>query len=90
MVIKRRIPIDVPDIGAGDEPVRFGQWLVDDGDAVLAGDRIAEVLTSGILFCVASPAEGTLIRGSIVPGATITVGETIGEIVFQDVESSGE
>lgn len=85
-----RVPIRLPDIGAGDEPIRFGQWLVDEGDAVLTGDRLAEVLAGSVLFHVASPAEGTLIRGDAMPEGVLTVGAVLGVIDTQAAVSSGD
>ena len=43
-----RVPIVVPRaLGSGEEPLRLCGWLVDEGDLVLAGDLVAEVLIPG-------------------------------------------
>jgi pyruvate/2-oxoglutarate dehydrogenase complex dihydrolipoamide acyltransferase (E2) component len=76
----RDVPILLPDLGVGDQPVRLGQWLVESGDHVMEHDRVLEVLVSGILFHVASPAEGTLRRAIGHEGARLSAGETLGYI----------
>jgi len=72
-----RAPIVVPDLQA-EGPIRVVQWLVDPGTQVYAGDRVVELLVSGIVFCVESPAEG--IVGEIVRAgrAEVGVGEVLG------------
>jgi pyruvate/2-oxoglutarate dehydrogenase complex dihydrolipoamide acyltransferase (E2) component len=55
-------PIELPDLGAGDEAVCVSCWLVDPGEIVVAGDRVVEVLIKGITFDVAAPVSGILSR----------------------------
>ena len=55
-------PIVLPNLGAQEHQIRLVQWLVDTGDRVLEGDRVAEVLVGGVLFHVAAPAEGVVQR----------------------------
>ena len=85
----QHVPIRLPEIVSADDECRFGQWLVDDGDSVLAGDRVAEILTRGVLVYVASPAEGTLIQRVISSGRPLSTGESIGEIVTNAEEPAG-
>ena len=75
------VPIRRPDILSDDEKCRFGQWLVDDGESVLAGDRVAEMLTAGVLVYVAAPAEGMMLRGNIRHGESVSGDQTLGTIV---------
>lgn len=72
-----RAPIVVPDLQA-EGPIRVVQWLVDSGTQVYAGDRVVELLASGIVFHVESPTEG--IVGEIVRAgrAEVGVGEVLG------------
>ena len=81
-----RIPIVLPDLGAEDQPVRFAQWLVDNGDSVLEHDRVAEVLVGGILFHVTSPAEGTLRRTVEREEAILGQDDTLGFILVARME----
>ncbi len=55
-----RIPIIVPDVGSGEEPLQLCGWLVDEGDMVLAGDLVAELLIPGITVEIMSEASGRL------------------------------
>ena len=83
----RRVPIRLPDLVSMDDGPVFGQWLVDDGDAVLAGDRVAEIVTTGVLIYVASPAEGTVARGDVSPGTDLRDGTTLGTIFVSGGDS---
>lgn len=76
----RRAAIRVPDLDSGPQPLLLVQWLVDPGTEVLEGDRVAEVLVSGILFQVASPVAGRLARFEKGQRATVMSGEVIGWI----------
>lgn len=84
------VPISLPDVLSADEAIVFGQWLVDDGASVIGGERVAEVLSAGVLVYVAAPAEGRLIRTNIMPGTPLTIATTLGAIETRDEESAGE
>jgi pyruvate/2-oxoglutarate dehydrogenase complex dihydrolipoamide acyltransferase (E2) component len=56
------------------------QWLVDVGMHVEEGDRVAEVLTGGVLFHVPAPASGNLVMVVRGDGALIEVGDMLGVI----------
>jgi pyruvate/2-oxoglutarate dehydrogenase complex dihydrolipoamide acyltransferase (E2) component len=71
-------PILLPDLGAG--TVTLSHWYAEPGDAVLAGERIVEVLTDGATFEVTSPATGTLMSKQAFPREQLTVGQTLGAI----------
>jgi pyruvate/2-oxoglutarate dehydrogenase complex dihydrolipoamide acyltransferase (E2) component len=86
----REFPIFLPNVLAADEAIVFGQWLVDDGAAVMSGERIAEVLSAGVLVYVVAPAEGMLIRSNLMPGSPLTVAATLGVVRSRDEETPGE
>lgn len=86
----REIPISLPDVLSADEDIVFGQWLVEEGTAVMVGERVAEVLSAGVLVYVAAPAEGTLIRANIMPGSPLTITSTLGVIRSEEKESAAE
>lgn len=88
MVIE--LPLRLPDLLAADSQLAFGQWLVEDGDPVHEGERLAEVLTQGVLVYVTAPRDGTLRQRPLMPGAPLTVASTLGEILADDEESAGE
>ncbi len=73
-------PIVLPELGAGDEPVRVSCWLVDPGEAVLAGDRVVEVLVRGMTFDVSAPAAGVLSRIEKSDNSVTAAGDVLGWI----------
>ncbi|HEY4258652.1 MAG TPA: lipoyl domain-containing protein [Schlesneria sp.] len=58
----KRVPITVPDLGAGDDKIRISAWLVDVGQTVVAGDNVVEVLVPGITFDIQASQTGELIE----------------------------
>lgn len=57
-----RVPLSLPDLGVGDESVCVSGWLVDRGDIVLEGDRVTEVLISGVTFDIDATQSGQLVE----------------------------
>jgi 2-oxoglutarate dehydrogenase E2 component (dihydrolipoamide succinyltransferase) len=75
-----RLPITLPELGAGDEEMRVSCWLVDLGDAIGAGDRIIEILIDGATFDLAAEQSGTLARIEKPLDAVVRTGDTLGWI----------
>ena len=73
-------PIELPDLGAGDEAVCVSCWLVDPGEMVVAGDRVVEVLIKGITFDVSAPVSGIVSRIEKSPDTRIVPGDILGWI----------
>ncbi len=73
-----RTPIVVPELGIGHESLRVSGWFVEEGDLVLPGDLIAEVLIPGITFDIAAESSGRLAQIVIPVDATITTGSILG------------
>jgi len=72
-------PIILPELGTTSE-LHVGSWLVDLGDRVEIGDRVAEVLMRGIVFHVAASASG-IVTGIAKPEkAIVRPGDTLGWI----------
>ncbi len=71
-----RLPVHLPELGTS--PVRFGLWLVEPGDAVYAGDRLAEVLIAGASVDVNSPATGKLVERIAWPRDLLQPGQVLG------------
>lgn len=86
----REIPVSLPGVLTADAAIVFGQWLVEDGDGVHGGERVAEVLTQGVLVYVTAPTDGTLRQRPLMPGAPLRIASTLGEIHADDEESLGE
>ena len=72
-----RIPLRLPDLGVHDEAVRVSGWLVDRGEFVIAGDRVAEVLLPGVTFEVEAAQSGTLVEIVKPVDAVVARGETL-------------
>ncbi|MBI5759654.1 MAG: biotin attachment protein [Planctomycetales bacterium] len=56
------IPVTLPDLGASGQPMRVSAWFVDVGDDVGEGERLLEVLVSGITCDVPTPVAGQVIQ----------------------------
>ena len=56
------IPIHLPELGAGEEPIRVSTWLVDEEENVELGERLVDVLIPGVSFSVSAPSAGRLAK----------------------------
>lgn len=72
--------ITTPEIGAGAQEVRVSSWLIDVGDTVETGDRVAELSLKGMTFDVAAPLAGTLQRISKTVDTVVAPGDILGWI----------
>lgn len=84
-----QVPVEVPELGAGDQTLRICGWLVDVGDLVLKGDLLAEVVIPGVTFEIASPATGRLVEIVCPVDSKIRAGSILGwlEAVDELIES---
>ncbi|HXY32792.1 MAG TPA: lipoyl domain-containing protein [Planctomycetaceae bacterium] len=73
-----RVPLTLPDLGAGNEDLRVSCWLVDLGDAVDEGDRVVEILMDGVTFDVLAERSGTLTRIERPLDAVVRTGDVLG------------
>lgn len=78
-----RTAILVPELGIGQDQLRISAWLVDVGNSIVAGDRIAEVLIPGIAFDIPAPQTGRLSEITRAIDAVVSPGEIIGWIVAE-------
>lgn len=74
------VTVAIPDLGTGTLPIRFLTWLVPTGSQVITGERIAEILVDGIVFCVESDHDGVLIAQSVLPGTLLEPNAVIGRV----------
>lgn len=58
--IMKRHEIILPDLGFDGQSIVMGQWLVERGSCVRAGEQVLEVLAPGAVIDLASPADGVL------------------------------
>jgi pyruvate/2-oxoglutarate dehydrogenase complex dihydrolipoamide acyltransferase (E2) component len=79
--------IVLPDLGAGDDAIRVGCWLVEPGESVCEGDRLIELLLPGMTFDVAAPVSGVLARIECPFDATVRPGTVLGWI---ETEPAGD
>ena len=77
----------LPDLGlAAGEPVLLSIWFADEGDEVVEGDRLVEVLVAGSTFDVAAPATGRLSEILAFPEDELKVGQVLGIITVEESE----
>src|SRR5437870_12607829 len=72
----------MPDLGVG--PVTLSVWFAEPGDAVLAGERVVEVLADGATFDVIAPATGRLLEKRAFPRDVVAPGQVLG-VIQRDV-----
>jgi len=75
----------VPDLGVPGGTITLSLWLVPEGAAVLAGDRVAELLCGAATVDLEAPVTGRLARqfvdedDVVAPGTTVAEFEPAGE-----------
>jgi len=74
------VPIFVPDLGSGDEPMRVALWLLDVGLPVVAGERLVELILPGITFDVTAPCDGVLCEIRRQERQPTHIGDILGHI----------
>jgi pyruvate/2-oxoglutarate dehydrogenase complex dihydrolipoamide acyltransferase (E2) component len=72
------IPILLPDLGAGEEPIRVSTWLVEVEEAVEVGERLVDVLIPGVSFSVSSPSAGRLVKIERPTNSRVLPGDVLG------------
>lgn len=80
-------PIELPELGTAGEPAVLAVWLVDASDRVSRGDRVAEVVVSGVVFEVRAPADGRLQRLAVRADDVIPEG---GVLAWFEPDDPGE
>jgi pyruvate/2-oxoglutarate dehydrogenase complex dihydrolipoamide acyltransferase (E2) component len=77
----RSVPITLPDLGS---PARFSLWLVQPGERVYEGDRVAEVLIPGAAVDIHAPASGSIVEELTRRGDTLVIGQVLGRIEVRE------
>ncbi|NCY02110.1 MAG: biotin attachment protein [Planctomycetia bacterium] len=75
-----RVPLVVPEFGLGDVPVTVSLWLVPAGAAVLAGDRVLELVAGGATIDLEAPVSGRLATQLVDEDDAVGAGTTVAEI----------
>ena len=74
------IQIRVPQMGESITEGVIARWLKAEGDLVAVDEPVVEVETDKITVEVPAPSAGRLAKQSVAVGATVGVGQTLGEI----------
>lgn len=72
------IPIHLPDLGVGTEPIRVSTWLVDEEESVELGERLVDVLIPGVSFSVSAPSAGRLAKIECPTNCSVHPGDILG------------
>ena len=79
----------MPEIGVSMDEGTLARWLKQPGDAVAAGESIAEIETDKAAVELESPADGVLGRHLVAEGATALVGEALVRILAPGESEDG-
>ncbi|MFH5806029.1 lipoyl domain-containing protein [Alienimonas sp. DA493] len=80
------LPVPAPAFGrlpAGATPTLAG-WLVETGEPVRRGERVAELTIPGLTVDALSPADGVLVRQNVAAGRPIDTDEPLGWVERTD------
>lgn len=78
----RRVPLVVPEVGIADVDLSVSLWLVPRAAAVLAGDRVVELVAGGVTIDLEAPVNGRLVARladedePVAPGRVLAEFET--------------
>ncbi|MCA8998606.1 MAG: lipoyl domain-containing protein [Planctomycetaceae bacterium] len=72
-------PLQIPDLGTV-QPIRLVNWLVRSGAQVIPGERLAELLTDGVVFHLESPVAGKFKSPRATPGQIVAPGDRVAMI----------
>jgi pyruvate/2-oxoglutarate dehydrogenase complex dihydrolipoamide acyltransferase (E2) component len=72
-----RVPLTLPDLGMGDQPIVLTLWLVKRGSHVSAGEPLVEVLAGAATVDLPSPATGILSEKHAAAGDILRVGQQL-------------
>jgi len=75
----KRVPITVPDLGMQSEEIKFGAWLKQPGDGVLAGEDLFEVEADKATVICEAEVAGILAEITTNDGL-VNTGDVIGYI----------
>src|SRR5438874_1571697 len=73
-------PLKVPALGESIREATVGAWLKKEGDPVAADEPGGELKSEKATVAVPAPAAGVLARIAKPTGATVAIGEVLGEV----------
>ena len=74
---KKQHDVMCPGYGPNPGSATVVRWLKEEGDAVVKGDRIAEIRPSEAMAAINSPGTGTLVKIEASEGAEVKVGQSV-------------
>ena len=75
----QRVALVVPEFGLGSVPVLVSLWLVPAGAAVLAGDRVLELVAGGVTIDLEAPVSGRLAAQLVDEDEVVATGNAVAE-----------
>ena len=80
------VPLVVPDLGLGSQPIMLSLWLVPQGRRVLAGDRVVELAAGAATIDLSAPVAGRCLRQLIDEDTAVLPGTVLAEFLAEDPE----
>ena len=80
------VPLVVPDLGLGSQPILLSLWLVPQGQRVLAGDRVVELAAGVVTIDLSAPTAGRCLRQLVDEDTTVLPGTVLAEFLAEDDE----
>jgi biotin carboxyl carrier protein len=74
---KKQFEVECPSFGPNSGSASVVRWLKLEGDAVLKGEKIAEIRPTQAMAAVLSPGSGTLVKIEVAEGAEAATGQII-------------
>jgi len=89
---KKQFDVVCPGYGPNPGSAKVVRWLKEEGDAVVKGDKIAEIRPTEAMAAVNSPGTGTLVKIEAPEGAEVKVGQSVARMGIGrvPVKSGGE
>jgi pyruvate/2-oxoglutarate dehydrogenase complex dihydrolipoamide acyltransferase (E2) component len=72
-----RTEVRTPELSESSEEATLVRWLKGEGEAVAAGEAIAEIETDKATVELESPNAGTLEKATVAEGASVKVGDVV-------------
>ena len=74
---KKQFDVECPSFGPNSGSATVVRWLKMEGDAVMKGEKIAEIRPTQAMAAVLSPGSGTLVKIELAEGAEAATGQSI-------------
>lgn len=72
------VTFSIPEAEWGESPVRLLAWLVDEGEAVTAGEQVAELGRPGVVGYATAPCAGKVHKGTVAVSSSLVAGDVLG------------